>query len=143
MCGTSRGWEHGRRAVRPVLLRQDWRDVAFLHWEVDPDVAAPLLPASTRPDLLDDRTVVGLAALRMRLTAPPWPTSFGQANVRLYSVDEQGRRGVVFRSLDAGGLLPALAGRIAGLPYGWARVRVERAGGEPHGLHRPGARPSA
>jgi uncharacterized protein len=111
-----------------VLLRQDWRDVAFLHWEVDPDVAAPLLPAGTRPDLFEDRTFVGLVALRMRLTAPPWPTSFGQANVRLYSVDEQGRRGVVFRSLDADRLLPALAGRVAGLPYRWARVRVLRDG---------------
>jgi uncharacterized protein YqjF (DUF2071 family) len=84
--------------------------------------------------VLDGRTFVGLVALRMRRTAPlgrlvlPWLGSFGQLNVRLYSVDEQGRRGVVFRSLDAGRLLPSMAGRAAGLPYAWARVRVERDG---------------
>lgn len=116
------------RSVRPVLLRQDWRDVAFLHWEVDPDVAAPLLPAGTRPDTLDDRTFVGLVALQMRITTPPWPASFGQVNVRLYAVDDEGRRGVVFRSLDAGCLLPALAGRAAGLPYRWSGVHVVRDG---------------
>jgi uncharacterized protein len=122
------------RAVRPVLLRQEWRDVALLHWDVDPAVAAPFLPPGTRPDLLDGRTFVGLIALRMVRTAPlggpplPWLGSFGQANVRLYSVDEDGRRGVAFRSLNADRLLPAAIGRAAGLPYAWAGVRIARDG---------------
>jgi uncharacterized protein len=122
------------REVRPALLRQDWRDVAFLHWAVEPGVVAPMLPAGTRPDVLDGRSFVGLVALRMARTAPlggpalPWLGSFGQVNVRLYSVDEDGRRGVAFRSLHADRLLPAAAGRAAGLPYRWARVRIERDG---------------
>jgi uncharacterized protein YqjF (DUF2071 family) len=122
------------RSARPALLRQDWRDVVFLHWAIDPAAAAPLLPPGTRPDLLDGRTFVGLIVLRMAHTAPlgglplPWLGSFGQANVRLYSVDRHGRRGVVFLSLDAGRLLPALTARTAGLPYSWARVRVRRRG---------------
>jgi uncharacterized protein YqjF (DUF2071 family) len=120
------------RHARPALLRLDWRDVAFLHWPIDPTVAAPLLPPGTRPDLLDGRTFAGLIALRITHTAPPagprlpWLGSFGQANVRLYSVDEEGRRGVVFLSMDAGRLLPALTARAAGLPYRWARVGVRR-----------------
>jgi uncharacterized protein YqjF (DUF2071 family) len=122
------------RTVRPVLLEQDWRDVAFLHWAVAPGSVAALLPAGTRPDELGGRTFVGLVALHMARTAAlggptlPWPGSFGQVNVRLYSVDERGRRGVVFRSLTAGRRLPALAGRAAGLPYAWADVRVAREG---------------
>ena len=122
------------RRARPALLRQDWRDVAFLHWPLDPDVAAPLLPPGTRPDVLDGRTFAGLIALRTAHTAPlgglplPWLGSFAQANVRLYSVDDEGRRGVVFLSLDAGRLLPAVTGRAAGLPFSWARVRVRRQG---------------
>jgi uncharacterized protein len=122
------------RSARPALLRQDWRDVAFLHWAIHPEVAAPLLPPGTRPDTLDGRTFVGLIVLRMEHTAPlggpplPWLGSFGQANVRLYSVDRDGRRGVVFLSLDAGRLLPAVTARTAGLPYSWARVRVRRQG---------------
>jgi len=122
------------RSVRPALLRQDWREVAFLHWEVDPAIAARLLPPGTRPDVLDGRTFAGLIALRMQHTAVlggppmPWLGTFGQANVRLYSVDREGRRGVVFLSLDAGRLLPALTARAAGLPYRPARVRVRRQG---------------
>jgi len=122
------------RSVRPALLGQDWRDVAFLHWAIPPEVAAPLLPPGTRPDLLDGRTFAGLIALRMERTAPlggpplPWLGSFGQVNVRLYSVDRDGRRGVVFLSLDADRLLPAMTARAAGLPYRWARVEVRRRG---------------
>jgi uncharacterized protein len=119
------------RRVRPALLRQDWRNVAFLHWAIRPEVAAPLLPSGTRPDLLDGQTFAGLIALRMEHTAPlggpplPWLGSFGQANVRLYSVDRDGRRGVVFLSLDAGRLVPAVTMRTVGLPGSWARVRVQ------------------
>jgi uncharacterized protein YqjF (DUF2071 family) len=55
--------------------------------------------------------------------------SFLETNVRLYSVDEQGRRGVVFASLDAERLLPVLAARwVAGLPYLAARMRFARVG---------------
>src|SRR3954470_9402324 len=122
------------RRPRRALLRQDWRDVAFLHWDVRPEVAAPLLPAGTRADTLDGRTFAGLIALRMEHTMPlggpplPWLGSFCQANVRLYSIDRDGRRGVVFLSLDAGRLLPALTARTAGLPYSWSGVRVRRSG---------------
>ncbi|MBW8766981.1 MAG: DUF2071 domain-containing protein [Geodermatophilales bacterium] len=121
------------RAARPALLRQDWRDVTLLHWPLDPAVAAPLLPPGTRPDELDGRTFAGLILLEMRNALPvgpplPWLGTFAQANVRLYSVDREGRRGVVFLSLDAGRVLPALTARVAGLPYWPARVRVRRQG---------------
>src|SRR3954454_5863121 len=122
------------RAARPALLRQDWRDVTLLHWPLDPAVAAPLLPPGTRPDELDGRTLAGLVPLEMRDAPPvapplPWLGTFAQANVRLYSVDREGRRGVVFLSLDAGRVLPALTARVAGLPYWPAGVRVGRQGG--------------
>lgn len=123
------------RRVRVPLVTQDWRDVAFLHWAVDPALAAPLLPPGTRVDVLDSRTFVGLVALRMERTAPlgvlplPWLGSFGQLNLRLYTVDERGRRGVTFLSLDADRLAPAAIARAAGLPFSWARVRVHREAG--------------
>lgn len=59
----------------------------------------------------------------------PWLGSFLETNVRLYAVDEQGRRSVVFRSLDAQHLIPVLTARLGlGLPYRWARMRGGRSG---------------
>jgi uncharacterized protein YqjF (DUF2071 family) len=121
------------RPVRRTVFTQGWRDVTFLHWAVNPARVAPLLPAGTRPDEFGGATYVGLIPFRMRrigvLGAPgmPWVGSFAETNVRLYSVDDQGRRGVVFRSLEADRLLPVLAARwIAHLPYLWSRMRIER-----------------
>jgi uncharacterized protein YqjF (DUF2071 family) len=124
-------------APRPAgrtVFTQGWRDVAFLHWRVEPAAVAPLLPPGTRPDVHDGTSWVGLIPFRMRriglLGSPglPYLGSFLETNVRLYSVDEQGRRGVVFRSLDADRLLPVLTARALGLPYLWARMRVDRVG---------------
>jgi hypothetical protein len=118
------------RPVRHVLTTQRWREVAFVHWEVDPASVAPLLPAGTEPDTLDGATYVGLVAFQMAsvgvLRSPgiPYLGSFPETNVRLYSVDPLGRRGIVFCSMDAARLLPVLAGRCAGLPYRWSRMSV-------------------
>jgi uncharacterized protein len=125
-------------APRPAgrtVFTQGWRDVTFLHWAVDPARVAPLLPPGTLPDVHEGSTYVGLIPFRMQriglFGAPgiPYLGSFAETNVRLYSVDEQGRRGVVFRSLDADRLLPVLAARWAArLPYLWSRMRIERDG---------------
>ncbi|WP_029434207.1 YqjF family protein [Blastococcus sp. URHD0036] len=123
------------RAAGRTLFTQGWRDVAFLHWAVDPARVAPLLPPGTRPDVLDGVTYVGLVPFRMRRIgiagSPglPWVGSFLETNIRLYSVDGLGRRGVVFRSLEAERLPTVLVARgIARLPYTWARMRLDRDG---------------
>jgi uncharacterized protein YqjF (DUF2071 family) len=126
------------RPPRPVgraAFVQHWRDLTMLHWPVDPDLVAPLLPPGTSPDVLDGSTYVGLVPFVMRgvrvLGSPPlpWLSGFAETNVRLYAVDGQGRRGVVFRSLEASRLLPVLVARASYcLPYLWASMRVR------HGL---------
>lgn len=114
----------------PVMMHQHWDDVAFLHWAVDPDLVAPHLPPGTRPDILDGRTYVGLIPFTLRGAGPgrgpavPYLGTFLETNVRMYSVDDQGRRGVVFASLDAQRLAVVMAARtVFGLPYRWARMR--------------------
>jgi uncharacterized protein len=124
------------RPLRVVLLRQQWRDLTLLHWEVPVEAAARFMPAGTRPDTFEGRTYVGLVPFRMvgtgfgRGPALPYVGTFLETNVRLYSVDGRGRRGVVFRSLDADRLAVVLAAQaVLGLPYRWARMRYSRHGG--------------
>lgn len=123
------------RPVRRPTMTQRWADLAFLHWPADPDVIGRRLPAGTVPDVLDGVTYVGLIAFRMADTAllggprVPYLGTFCETNVRLYSVDGAGRRGVVFLSLDAERLVPVLLGRAAlRLPYMWSRMRLTRDG---------------
>ncbi|WP_411075789.1 YqjF family protein [Streptomyces sp. cmx-4-7] len=118
------------RAVDRALFRQSWHDLVLLHWPVPPGRVAHLFPSGTRPDELDGHTYVGLVFFEMRDlglgAGPAFPAvgRFTEVNVRLYSVDEQGRRGVVFLSLDCSMLLPTLAARGGwGLPYHWAEAR--------------------
>ncbi|MET9886109.1 DUF2071 domain-containing protein [Streptomyces sp. NPDC006430] len=117
------------RYLRRVLFRQIWRDLVFLHWEVDSCDVARLMPQGTVPDLYRGHAYAGLVFFRMEdfafghTTPLPYLSSFNEVNVRLYSRDALGRRGVVFRSLDCDRLLPVLAARAGfGLPYRWARV---------------------
>lgn len=120
---------------RPVI-RQRWRDALFLHWRVEPRLVAPYLPPGTRPDEFGPgETYVGLIPFRLEgsafgpLPPVPWLGTFLETNVRLYAVDERGRRGVVFRTLEAQHLLPVLAARAGlALPYRWARMRSRRTG---------------
>ncbi|HEV7626199.1 MAG TPA: DUF2071 domain-containing protein, partial [Streptomyces sp.] len=117
------------------LITQSWLDLAFVHWAADPAQVAPLLPPGTVPDVLDGATYVGLVAFRMhrvgwfRLPGIPYLGSFPETNVRLYSVDEHGRRGVVFRSLDASRLIPVtVALTTFRMPYRWSRMAVRHHG---------------
>ncbi|MGI8986132.1 MAG: YqjF family protein [Nocardioidaceae bacterium] len=116
--------------ARPRLMRQDWRDLTYLHWAVEPERVAPFMPAGVRPDVHDGATYVGLIPFRMvdagfaHGPGVPYAGSFLETNVRLYSVDGTGRRGIVFLSLDTDRSLVVAGARAAfGLPYRWARMR--------------------
>lgn len=128
----------GATPVAPPLpgrpfIRQHWGGVSFLHWRVDSARVAPLLPPGTRPDEFDGSSWVGLIGFLLSrhrfLPLPPVPVlgTFVEVNVRLYSVDREGNHGVVFRSLDAGRLVPVVtANALLGLPYRWARTGMRR-----------------
>jgi uncharacterized protein YqjF (DUF2071 family) len=122
-----------------TMMTQDWRDLTFLHWAVEPQRVRRFLPPGVRPDVLDGTTYVGLVPFRMvgagigRGPGVPWAGTFLETNVRLYSVDDTGRRGIVFLSLDTDRAVVVAGARAAlGLPYRWSRMR--------HQVHPGGGR---
>ena len=112
---------------------QRWSDLFFIHWRVDSALVAPLLPAGLRPDEHDGSSWVGLIPFVLDQArifgSPPIPYfgSFVEVNVRLYAVDERGRRGVVFVSLEASRLAAVLAARaLFSIPYVWSATTLVR-----------------
>ena len=116
----------------PAVLSQGWAGVVFLHWSVEPRQVAHLFPSGTRPDVFDGATYVGLVAFHATFTRAlgVLPVgAFDEVNVRLYSVDEHGRRGVVFLSMDADSLHNVLAARaLVRVPYVWSDTSLRQRG---------------
>jgi uncharacterized protein YqjF (DUF2071 family) len=108
----------------PRILRQNWLDLSFLHWAVEPASIAHLYPPDTEPDTFEGSSFVGVVPFQMVLFG-----TFLETNVRLYSVDRTGRRGVVFLGLDTNRLGMVATGRwIVGVPYRWARMGYREQG---------------
>ena len=119
----------------PVLSTQHWLDLTFLHWPVSPIAVRQFFPAGTEPDVFEGQTYVGLIPFRMSRAAlgkrgvVPYLGDFLETNVRLYSVDGQGRHGVVFRSLETQRFAVSVFARAAlAVPYNWAAMDLNRAG---------------
>jgi uncharacterized protein YqjF (DUF2071 family) len=120
----------------PVFSTNRWSEVTFVHWPVRPESVTHLYPPDVRPDVFDDGlTYVGLVPFVMsELTvgvSPPMPYfgRFLETNVRLYSIDDAGRHGVLFRSLETERLAMVPAIRVSlGVPYTWAKMRLTRTG---------------
>jgi uncharacterized protein len=115
----------------PVLLDQHWTDLVFIHWPVEAESVAHLYPPGTRPDHFEGATYVALVPFAMRKTRLgtslplPYFGDFLETNVRLYSIDESGRHGVLFCSLETARLavVPVTRGGL-GVPYTWAKMRM-------------------
>lgn len=118
-----------------TVASQRWSTLTFLHWRVESDRISPLLPAGVRPDEHDGSSWVGLIGFHLGKAtlggSPPIPYlgDFAEINVRLYGIDESGRRGVVFVSLEASRLLAVLAARaVFSIPYFWSSTALDVAG---------------
>ena len=87
-----------------TFLTADWRDLALVNYEIEPDMLTPYVPAGTEIDLWEGRcyvSVVGLRFLKTKLLGVPIPfhRDFPEVNLRFYvrrEVEGQVRRGVVF-----------------------------------------------
>ncbi|MDQ4047162.1 MAG: DUF2071 domain-containing protein, partial [Actinomycetota bacterium] len=127
-------------------MTQSWLDAVFLHWRIPEAVAATRMPPGVRPDTYDGSSWVGLIGFRLQETtistgpAIPYFGTFIEVNVRLYSREPSGRRGVVFLSMDASRLAFVMAARAARLPYIWSRLsfrpRIEPGSDVAYSVHR-------
>lgn len=90
----------------PWLMTMSWLDLAFLHWEVDPQALRAVVPGALPLDLHQGRAFVAVVPFRMEhvsgrlLPDVPGVSAFCELNVRTY-VCLDDRPGVYFFSLDA------------------------------------------
>lgn len=116
-----------RRPTGHPVMRQCWRHLAFLHWEVGVEVLRRLVPEPLDIDTLEGRAYVGLVPFTMHGVRLAWPPAlpgisrFHEVNVRTY-VHLGGREpGVHFLSLDAASRLAVIGARTFWkLPYHFA-----------------------
>jgi uncharacterized protein YqjF (DUF2071 family) len=89
--------------AKPFLIAE-WRNLAMLNYEVDPDLLRPLVPKGTELDSFEGRTFVSLVGFRFLHTRVlgmvlPFHENFDEVNLRFYvrrTVAGEVRRGVVF-----------------------------------------------
>jgi uncharacterized protein YqjF (DUF2071 family) len=134
------------RPDRRAIMRQDWHQLLFLHWDIDPGRLRPLIPPGLDLDLHEGRAYVGLVPFTMSGIRPvgmpplPWLSRFHETNVRTY-VHCGGRDpGVWFFSLDAANPVAVAAARLwFHLPYHRAAMSLVQ---ESPGPGTPGGRVS-
>jgi uncharacterized protein YqjF (DUF2071 family) len=125
---------HPEGTVPWPLVQQSWRRVAFLHWPVEPDAVARLLPPGLIPDVVAGSAWLGVVAFEIHrfriLGLPPLPglRSFPETNLRTYVRDHNGRDGVWFLSLDVASTLNAIGGRLIGARYHRSTMSVAAEG---------------
>ena len=91
---------------RPHALMQEWRDLTFLHWRVEPAALEAHLPEGLALDLHDGEAYLGVVPFMMRNIRPRWAvpvpgvSDFPEFNLRTYVV-HGGRPGVFFLTLEA------------------------------------------
>lgn len=116
-------------------MYQRWRHLSFLHWEVEAEALARLLPAGLTLDTWEGRAYVGLVPFTMRGVRPVWlppfpPVSnFHETNVRTYVHHEGREPGVWFFSLEAASSVAVrLARAWYKLPYFRATMELKQEG---------------
>jgi uncharacterized protein YqjF (DUF2071 family) len=117
---------------RNWIMRQEWNDLVFLHWEIAPQEIKQHLPPGVEVDLYGDTAWIGVVPFDMKgvtrrgFPAWRWMSDFPEINVRTY-VTMDGKPGVWFFSLDVPNRLAVWGARkFYHLPYFHAEMTVGR-----------------
>ncbi|KOS67747.1 hypothetical protein AEA09_03670 [Lysinibacillus contaminans] len=119
---------------KPWMITQQWEDVLFLHWPVQPHELVQHIPKELELDLYENRAWLSFVLFkvsrnRLRFT-PSFPgvSSFLQLNVRTY-VTCNGLKGIHFFNLDANNALIVQMTTIGHLlPYRRAKMSMKKEG---------------
>jgi len=116
---------------RSHALVQEWRNLSFLHWEVDIEKLKPHIPKGLEIDLFEGKAFVGTIPFQMKnvrprlLPAIPGISTFPEFNIRTY-VKRNGKAGILFLTLDAQSRVTCWhAPRSYGLPYRYAKCQLK------------------
>ncbi|MCU7511950.1 MAG: YqjF family protein [Bacteroidota bacterium] len=129
----------GRLALRekPIdriaIMYQKWRDLLFLHWEVDPEIIQLTLPEMLHTDTFEGKAYLGLTPFFVQDARPiftpgiPAISDFPEVNVRTYVFDNEGNPGIWFYSLDTSQALAVEAANIFfHLPYHTSEIEAHQ-----------------
>lgn len=119
---------------RKHTLSQEWRELTFMHWEVDIVKLQAHLPAGLEVDTYGGKAYVGIVPFIMENVRPTWffstpfISTFPEFNIRTY-VTKDGIPGVYFLTLEAKSMVTcSYAPKAYGLPYRYAKAKVRKDG---------------
>lgn len=114
------------------MIQQIWKDLVFLHYEVDPKVLENLVPFKL--DLYNGKAILSIVPFKMEgirfpfLPAIPWISKLWELNIRTY-VEVNGVKGVYFFTLETDSKIAELvAKKFFYLPYRYSNIKAALAG---------------
>jgi uncharacterized protein YqjF (DUF2071 family)/uncharacterized membrane protein len=109
------------------IIQQSWRHVLFLHYKINPDLIAPMVPFKL--DLHEGEAVISIVPLLMNkirfpyLPSIPWVSQLWELNIRTY-VEVNGIKGVYFFTLETDSKLGEyIAQTFFNLPYRYSKIK--------------------
>ena len=88
------------------LMKQEWHDLLFLHWQIPVSLIRQKIPKQLEIDTYNDAAWIGIIPFQMKRLRPSFACSlppisnFTEVNLRTYVKDKYNRKGVWFFSLD-------------------------------------------
>ena len=116
---------------KTIVMHHQWRNLLFLHWEIDKDLIQQTLPPGLYTDTFNNKAYIGITPFMLKNLKlgilPPIPgiSDFPEINVRTYVFDDSGIPGIWFYSLDADNLPSVKAAHLINLPYVHSDIAYE------------------